>query len=59
MREILQPFLQLAKEAFGGVFIPPFAPGHPALSILIDRAPQIVAHASDRHEHFIEMPGIA
>jgi hypothetical protein len=44
MRDILQPFQQLAKEAFGGVFVAPFLPQDiQLLSILIDSTPQIEA----------------
>ena len=44
MRDILYPFQQLAKEAFGGVFVAPFLPQDiQLLSTLIDSTPQIEA----------------
>ena len=55
MRDILQPFQQLAKEVFGGVFIQPFLRQDiQHLSILIDRTPQLVALSTNWDKHFVE-----
>jgi hypothetical protein len=59
-RHILQPLQQFAKETLRGTGVPSLLHQDiEHLSILVDRAPQIVVFAPDRHEHFIEMPDIA
>jgi hypothetical protein len=57
---ILQPFQQLAKEAFCGVFVPPLLHENiQDLAILVHSPPQIVALPTNRDKYLIEMPGVA
>ena len=56
-RHVLQPVQQTPEEALGGVGIAPVL--HEDVqhnAVLIHGAPQIVLHALDPDEHFIEMP---
>jgi hypothetical protein len=59
-RDTAAPLEQLAKEPRGGVAIPArLEEDVDDLAVLVDGRPEVLTLATNRHEEFVEMPGVA